>query len=285
MYTLQAPKKSNGCMTVLAVIGGLTVIVMAGILFFSVLAGFNIAGTREPLSGVQVPGADLVGNSGSHAETQVLRQPAPILMHEVVYKVTSNRDWDECYSFDATYEMPDGTSQSSASICGGAQSAVVNRRTAATGDFVYLSVQNDEMWATIGCEIEIDGVPVFVTHSTGQFVIASCSGAVPAKAVASSEPIYVAPPAPYESPPFYSGPRFSAANGPIMLKSPTGHTELYQGPGLDYLVMGYADENNVLRIVGRTADNHWLQLEDGDWIERVKIAGTQADFLPIVPVN
>lgn len=262
MYTLQTPKKSNGCMTLLAVIGGLTVIVMAAILFFSFLAAF--------------------GNSGSHAETQVLRQPAPILMHEVVYKVTTNRDWGECYFFDATYEMPDGTSQSGASICGGAQSAVVNRRTAATGDFVYLSVQNDEMLATIGCEIEIDGVPAFVTHSAGQFVIASCSGAVPAEAVASSEPIYVPPPAPSA---IYSGPRFSAANGPIMLKSPTGHTELYQGPGLDYLVMGYADENNVLRIVGRTADNHWLQLEDGDWIERVKIAGTQPDFLPIVPVN
>lgn len=153
MYALQPEKKSNGCLTVFAVIGVIALAV-AGLFVVGVFAA-----TSQPSS----------ARNSSTTRT-------------IVYKVTTARDssvYPSCYWFDATYEMPSGTAQKSASICDGARSAEVDRRTGSPGDFVYLSVQNDEMLARIGCRIYVDGKLVFQTYSEGQYVIASCSGSIP----------------------------------------------------------------------------------------------------------
>jgi hypothetical protein len=96
---------------------------------------------------------------------------------QVVYKATTSLG-SGCNGIDTTYEMPSGTSQKTVSMCKGKTSAVVDQRTGSRGDFVYLAVQNDKMFARIGCEIYVDGKLVHQTHSEGQYVIASCSGSI-----------------------------------------------------------------------------------------------------------
>lgn len=153
MYALQPEKKSNGCVTALAVIGVIALAVV-GLFVVAVFAVSSGSG----------------GVSGSSTTRQI------------VYKVRTDRDssiYPSCYWFDATYEMPSGTAQRPASICDGAYTGVVDQRSAQRGDFVYLSVQNDKYYAGISCEIHIDGKLVYQTQSAGQYVIASCSGTVP----------------------------------------------------------------------------------------------------------
>lgn len=149
MYNLQPEKKSGGCTKILAIIGGLALVVVA---FFAV-AIFSVSNS--------------VVSSSRNDEQRV------------VYRVTTSRDWGGCYGFDATYEMPSGTAQKGVSICNGDTFTQVDQRTGRRGDFVYLSVQNDEQLARIGCEIHINGTLVYQTHSEGQYVIASCSGSIP----------------------------------------------------------------------------------------------------------
>lgn len=136
-----------GVLLVLFCIGAIGVVSMAGI-----------------SGGVTGSGASYAGSSSS--------------IHRVVYKVTTNRNWGSCYWFDTTYEMQSGTAQKSVSICDSATTTVVDQRTGSAGDFVYLSVQNDEQAARISCQIYIDGKVVYQTWSNGQYVIASCSGSI-----------------------------------------------------------------------------------------------------------
>ena len=149
MYTLQPEKKSGGCVKVLAIVGAI-VLVFVGIVF----------------------GLFVISAASSVGSTSATRH--------VVYQATTNRlKWSNCFGFDATYEMPAGTAQKSGGPCNGSKSVIVDQRTASPGDFVYLSIQNDEWSARIGCEIYIDEKLVYQTHSEGQYVIASCSGSVP----------------------------------------------------------------------------------------------------------
>lgn len=150
MYTLQPKKKSKGCVKVLA-ITGLVGAVVVGLFALIIFVALNARSYAGPSSSTR----------------------------NIVYKVTTARDWGSCYWFDATYEMPNGTAQKSVSTCDGARSAEVDRRTGARGDFVYLAVQNDKYAARIGCRIYVDGALVFQTYSEGQYVIASCSGTIP----------------------------------------------------------------------------------------------------------
>lgn len=150
MYTLQAPKKSNGCMIFFAVIGVITVAIV-GLFVIAILAA-----------------------SGTPTSASTVSRG-----HEVIYKITTDRDWGNCYGFDVTYEMTSGTAQKSVSICDGDTSTIVDQRRGHSGDFVYISVQNDEQSARISCEIYIDGKLVHKTYSDGQYVIASCSGSIP----------------------------------------------------------------------------------------------------------
>lgn len=151
MYTLRPEKKkSNVFVRILAVVGAMALAIF----------GCVIALLISPLSNIA---------------------SAPV-SHDVVYKVRTNRDssvYPSCYWFDVTYEMTGGTSQNNAAICDGAKTVEVDRFVGYSGDFVYLSVQNDKYLARIACEIYIDGKLESRTFSNGQYVIASCSGRVP----------------------------------------------------------------------------------------------------------
>lgn len=116
--------------------------------------------------------------SSSAAVAPSASQP---VYHDVVYKVTTQRKNSvyPCFEFSTTYEMKHGTSQKKAYICDGNKDVEVDRRTALSGDFVYLSVQNDRYLAKISCQVHINGKLVMETFSEGQYVIASCSGSVP----------------------------------------------------------------------------------------------------------
>ena len=48
-----------------------------------------------------------------------------------------------------------------------------------TGDFVYLSVQNQQPAGSVTCRIAVDGVVVSENTSSGAYVIATCQGSVP----------------------------------------------------------------------------------------------------------
>jgi hypothetical protein len=97
--------------------------------------------------------------------------------HSVLYKVTTG-DYG-CQAIEATFEMEHGSAQRTVGICHHAKTAEVATRTAQSGDFLYLSVQNDDTHSPIICEIYVDGVLLFQTQSFGKYKIASCSGRVP----------------------------------------------------------------------------------------------------------
>jgi hypothetical protein len=196
--------------------------------------------------------------------------PAPSVSHastyhDVVYKVATNRtdygSW-HCFNFDATYEMPSGTAQRPAAICDGDRSAIVDHRTANLGDSVYLSVQNDEYYAVISCEIWIDGALAFQTYSEGQYKIASCSGSVDeSNAKDDFQPTPVPTPRP----------SFAAQTSSV--------ATAYRKPTTDSSLIFINDTS--IRVVGRSADNQWIQLDNGYWIERTEIFSE----LPALPIT
>lgn len=47
------------------------------------------------------------------------------------------------------------------------------------GDFVYLSVQNDNGYGSVTCRIVVDGQTISENTSTGGYTIATCQGQVP----------------------------------------------------------------------------------------------------------
>lgn len=177
MYSLQPQSKSNGFITWLAVIGGITLFVAGGLFLLSFLGLFAVAVAAS--------------------------SPSTSSSHEVIYKVTMDRRYtgsdseiddtldaldpkikkmlgihDICYSFDTTYEAESGTAQKPLSVCRKDSFAIVYRRTAVQGSFVYLSVQNDLNGGPIRCEIWVDGHRQYSTQSEGSYSIASCSGSV-----------------------------------------------------------------------------------------------------------
>lgn len=74
-----------------------------------------------------------------------------------------------------------GTSQGSANLpmkntAGGTGLTFTNFHS---GDFVYLSVQNQDAAGSVTCRIVVDGVVISENTSTGGYVIATCKGQVP----------------------------------------------------------------------------------------------------------
>lgn len=47
-----------------------------------------------------------------------------------------------------------------------------------SGEFAYISAQNQGESGTVTCTIELDGVPVKTSTSSGAYVIATCSGRI-----------------------------------------------------------------------------------------------------------
>lgn len=100
--------------------------------------------------------------------------PQSVDAHKVVYKVSVLQSG--CHSIGTTYKMPNGTAQKDVRACSDSTTVTIDSRTAQRGDFLYLSVQNDENFTTISCQIFVDDILTYQTKSTGEYVIASCSG-------------------------------------------------------------------------------------------------------------
>ena len=138
---------------------------VVGILLFMLVIGIVASGGR-PLG---------AGGSSYSAGNAIRYEPSPKL-HKVVYKVSVLQDG--CHFIGTTYEMPSGTAQKEVAACSDSTTVTVDSRTAEVGDFLYLSVQNDNKVTTITCQIFVDGKLTYQTKSTGQYVIASCSGSL-----------------------------------------------------------------------------------------------------------
>jgi hypothetical protein len=137
--------------------------VVAAILAVGVLGGIAIGhsgpSTTAPAS-TAAPAAPVV-------------DPATAGKHEVIYHVTGT-----AATVDLTMSTPGGgTSQQS-----GLRVPVMNnngdeglRTKMDRGEFAYVSAQNNGSSGSVTCEIEVDGVTVEHTTSSGAYVIASCS--------------------------------------------------------------------------------------------------------------
>lgn len=93
---------------------------------------------------------------------------------DIIYRVLTS---DQRHDISLTYQNASGnTEQQELRTERGIWTYVFK---AAPGDFLYLSVQNGQDSGSVSCRIEIDGEVAESADSTGGFVIASCSGAVP----------------------------------------------------------------------------------------------------------
>lgn len=89
----------------------------------------------------------------------------------VVYDVTDTSRG----TVSLTYENAGGNSQQESN----AVTPWGKRYSMDSGDFVYVSAQRGQGTGTVRCTITIDGEVVEQAESTGEFVIATCSGSVP----------------------------------------------------------------------------------------------------------
>jgi hypothetical protein len=100
--------------------------------------------------------------------------------YHVVYLLTGTAT-----GADITYTTSAGTTQQESGVAvpltaedGSTQGIGFDSRP---GDAVYISAQaTDDAPVTIGCEIQIDGATFKQASSDGRYVIATCSGLVPA---------------------------------------------------------------------------------------------------------
>ena len=76
-------------------------------------------------------------------------------------------------SASLTYETPTGTEQRTVSLPW-SKAYKFNK-----GDFAYISAQNQGKAGTVKVEIRVEGVAWKHAESSGAYVIASCSGALP----------------------------------------------------------------------------------------------------------
>jgi hypothetical protein len=159
----------------------IAVLVVIG-LFVFVLATYATASQKAAPSGLPgYNGHTLTTATGKSrlparkpVETYDFSQSVNADAHEVVYKVSVLQSG--CHSIGTTYKMPNGTAQKDVSACSNSTTVTIDSRTAQRGDFLYLSVQNDENFTTISCQIFVDDILTYETKSTGEYVIASCSG-------------------------------------------------------------------------------------------------------------
>lgn len=90
--------------------------------------------------------------------------------HTVRYEVTGGESW---YTAGLTYENAQGgTEQRDVGL------PWSQTYTMKTGDFAYISAQLDNGVGQITCTIYVDGTEWKTSTSSGQYVIASCSGSV-----------------------------------------------------------------------------------------------------------
>lgn len=96
--------------------------------------------------------------------------------HTVVYTAEADAAYGSGRTGMVTIQSPGGgTSQTTGVL------PFTSTLTFGTGDFVYLSVQNQQGAGSVTCRITVDGTVVSENTSSGGFTIASCQGRVPGK--------------------------------------------------------------------------------------------------------
>lgn len=159
MYILQPEKKSRTFVNLLAIIGGLVLVLLAIGVFAFILPLFSV---------------------GQASTNQASSSQALAVRNEVVYKIRFDNGGNPrivpCGRFDITYTVPGGTAQKEVEACKGITE--VARLTGTPGAQLYLSIQNT--WppsdvARFSCIIEVDGMTVAEVESVGAPNIASCN--------------------------------------------------------------------------------------------------------------
>jgi hypothetical protein len=102
-------------------------------------------------------------------------KPAPSepTTHTVLYEATADAAYGAGRTGMVTAQAPGGTTQRTGLL------PITGTYSFGTGDFVYLSVQNQQPAGSVTCRITVDGVVVSENTSTGGYTIASCKGQVP----------------------------------------------------------------------------------------------------------
>jgi hypothetical protein len=123
--------------------------------------------------GVSNAGDDDGGGGGTRDTVATRSGSCPVGRLEVKYFLTGSAS-----SASITIETPGGTSQQAGVDVPLATKSGERGLTQcfAPGSFVYISAQNDGDSGSIGCSIEVDGVTIAQTSSSGAYVIASCDG-------------------------------------------------------------------------------------------------------------
>lgn len=98
------------------------------------------------------------------------RQPAS---HTVLYEATADAAYGSGRTGMVTAQAPGGTTQRTDLL------PITGTFTFHSGDFVYLSVQNQQGLGAVTCRITVDGKVVSENTSTGGYTIATCQGRVP----------------------------------------------------------------------------------------------------------
>jgi hypothetical protein len=99
--------------------------------------------------------------------------PSTTATHTVVYEATADAYTGGGRTGMVTAQTESGTSQGT-----GALPFSDTLTSFHSGDFVYLSVQNQQPAGSVTCRITVDGVVVSENTSVGGYAIATCQGRV-----------------------------------------------------------------------------------------------------------
>jgi hypothetical protein len=91
----------------------------------------------------------------------------------VLYEATADTAYGSGRTGMVTAQAPGGTTQRTDLL------PITGTFTFHSGDFVYLSVQNQQGLGAVTCRITVDGKVVSENTSTGGYTIATCQGRVP----------------------------------------------------------------------------------------------------------
>lgn len=99
--------------------------------------------------------------------------------HAVLYEAEGQRARG-LRSASITLQTPDGSSQAQVNLPMRTKAGDTGLTyTFTTGDFVYLSVQNQDAAGSVTCRITVDGSVISENTSSGGYAIATCQGRVP----------------------------------------------------------------------------------------------------------
>jgi hypothetical protein len=98
---------------------------------------------------------------------------ASVTTHTVLYEATADAAYGSGRTGMVTAQAPGGTTQRTGLL------PITGTYMFHSGDFVYLSVQNQQPAGSVTCRITVDGTVVSENTSTGGYTIASCKGRVP----------------------------------------------------------------------------------------------------------